>query len=62
MRPLETHVQISSQLMMFNRVKDMLLREGKITPESSNEELCRAFKSWSEAMTEASHQKIVRFH
>jgi len=55
MRPLETHVELSSQLWMFNRVKEMLTREGLIRPYADDEEVCTAIARWTHAMAEASH-------
>jgi|GEM_PF-1416829 len=62
MRPLESHVEISSQLWMFNRVKELLLREGALSTESSDEEVCRAISHWSENMTQASHGRSLLTH
>lgn len=62
MRPLESHVELSSQLWMFNRVKELLLREGMIQPDCSDEELRFAITRWTEAMALASHGKSTLTH
>lgn len=62
MRPLESHVEISSQLWMFNRVKELLQREGMLSAEASDEEVCRAISCWSEAMAQASHGRSLLAH
>ncbi|HVI50883.1 MAG TPA: hypothetical protein VM661_06705 [Candidatus Sulfotelmatobacter sp.] len=62
MRPLESHVEISSQLWMFNRVKELLQREGVLSLDSSDEEICRAISHWSESMAQASHGRSLLTH
>jgi len=62
MRPLESHVEISSQLWMFNRVKELLEREGALSPQASDEEVCRAITHWTENMTQASHGYSLLSH
>ena len=62
MRPLESHVEISSQLWMFNRVKELLQREGALSAQASDEEICRAIGHWSESMAQASHGHSLLAH
>ncbi|MTJ80884.1 MAG: hypothetical protein F8N37_07700 [Telmatospirillum sp.] len=54
MRPLETHVEISSHLWMFNRVKELLTREGMLRGDASDAEIRTALNRWIEMMEEAS--------
>ena len=54
MRPLETQVEMSSHLWMFNRVKELLAREGLIARDSSDEDVQAAVTKWMEMVSEAS--------
>lgn len=47
MRPLESHVQITSHLMMYNRVKDLLTREGFLSADPSDDDVRQAFDRWT---------------
>lgn len=62
MRPLESHVEISSQLWMFNRIKELLEREGMLSPNASDEDVCRAIGHWCETMAQASHGHSMLAH
>ena len=53
MRPLETQVEMSSHLWMFNRVKELLAREGLIVRDSSDEDVRIAVSQWMDMVTEA---------
>jgi hypothetical protein len=53
MRPLETQVEMSSHLWMFNRVKELLTREGLIARDSSDDEMRAAVARWMDMVAEA---------
>lgn len=62
MRPLETHVEMSSHLWMFNRVKELLTREGLIARNASDEDVRTAVARWMDMMAEASRQGTTLPH
>lgn len=62
MRPLETHVEMSSHLWMFNRVKELLVREGLISRQASDDEVRAAVGRWMEMMSEASKPEGMLHH
>ncbi len=57
MRPLETHVEMKSHLWMFNRVKELLVREGLLSQLASDEETRSAMARWIEMMEHANREK-----
>lgn len=59
MRPLETHVEMSSHLWMFNRVKELLTREGLLARHASEEEVRSAMSRWVEMVEEASKDSLI---
>jgi len=62
MRPLETQVEMSSHLWMFNRVKELLTREGLIARDSSDEDVRTAVARWMEMVSEASKSGVNLHH
>jgi hypothetical protein len=62
MRPLETHVEMSSHLWMFNRVKELLTREGLLNREASDQEVRTAVGRWTDMMAEASKERSSLSH
>lgn len=62
MRPLETHVEMSSHLWMFNRVKELLTREGLVSRNASDEEVRNAMTRWMDMMAEANRQGTPLAH
>lgn len=54
MRPLEMHVEMSSHLWMYNRVKELLTREGLLVRQASGEDVRAAMSRWIEMIEEAS--------
>jgi hypothetical protein len=58
MRPLETHVEMSSHLWMFNRIKELLAREGLLTRHATDEEVHAAMTRWIEMMKEVSKDQM----
>lgn len=62
MRPLETHVEMSSHLWMFNRVKELLTREGMLHPHASDDEVRAAISRWIGMMEEASRAPSASQH
>ena len=54
MRPLEMHVEMSSHLWMYNRVKELLTREGLLVRQASGEDVRAAMSRWIEVIEEAS--------
>ncbi|PKU22883.1 hypothetical protein [Telmatospirillum siberiense] len=59
MRPLETHVEMSSHLWMFNRVKELLTREGLLSGHASEDEVRIAIGRWLEMVEEASKESLI---
>jgi hypothetical protein len=59
MRPLESHVEMSSHLWMFNRVKELLTRDGLLGPYASEEEVRVAMRRWIEMIEEARKDSLV---
>ncbi len=57
MRPLESHVEMSSHLWMFNRVKELLTREGLLSRHATDDEVRAAIGRWVEMMEEASREQ-----
>ena len=53
MRPLESHVEMSSHLWMFNRVKELLTRDGMLPPHATDDEVRSAMQRWLEMVEEA---------
>jgi hypothetical protein len=60
MRPLENHLEISSHLWMFNRVKELLTREGLIGRDASDAQVRIAVSRWVEMVEEADKHGIYR--
>lgn len=56
MRPLESHVEMSSHLWMFNRVKELLTREGLLDRHASEKEVRVAIGRWIEMIVEANKE------
>lgn len=59
MRPLETHVEINSHLWMFNRVKELLTREGLLDRHASEEEVRAAMRRWIDMIEEVSKDSLI---
>lgn len=53
MRPLESHLELSSHVWMYKRLKEMLVREGMICDDSSEDELRQALEAWLGMVTRA---------
>lgn len=53
MRPLETHLELSSHVWMYNRLREMLVREGMISEDASEVEMHQAVTSWLAMVTQA---------
>lgn len=51
MRPLETHLELSSHVWMYNRLREMLVREGMISDDASETELREAVAHWLNMVT-----------
>ena len=62
MRPLETHIEMSSHLWMFNRVKELLTREGLIARNASDEDVRCAVTRWMDMMAEVSREGTPLHH
>ncbi len=56
MRPLETHVELSSHLWMFNRVKELLTREGLLARDASDVDVKAAVARWVEMLADSHFQ------
>ncbi len=61
MRPLESHVEMSSHLWMFNRVKELLTREGLLPPHATEDEVRTAMQRWL-SMVEEANKLSARAH
>jgi hypothetical protein len=61
MKPLETHLEMSSHLWMFNRVKELLTREGLLTRYASEEDIRVAMNRWIE-MVEGANKDLMIPH
>jgi hypothetical protein len=48
------HVEMSSHLWMYNRVKELLTREGLLVRQASGEDVRAAMSRWIEMIEEAS--------
>ena len=59
MRPLESHVEMSSHLWMFNRVKELLVREGLLGRHASEDEVRSAMGRWIEMVEDASKDILI---
>lgn len=46
MRPLESQLELSSHVWMYNRLREMLVREGMIGDDADETEMRRAVESW----------------
>ncbi len=57
MRPLESHVEMSSHLWMFNRVKELLTREGLLSRHATDDEVRAAISRWVDMMEEVSKER-----
>lgn len=53
MRPLETHLELSSHVWMYNRLREMLVREGMIGDNADEAEMRRAVDSWLKMVASA---------
>lgn len=62
MRPLETHIEMSSHLWMFNRVKELLTREGMIDRNASDEDVRGAVSRWIDMVADASRDGTPLAH
>ena len=60
MKPLENQLEINSHLWMYNRVREMLSREGWLTGHSSDEDIGQAFGRWAERMAKVSRRRDDR--
>ena len=60
MRPLEMHVEMSSHLWMFNRVKELLTREGLLARQASDEDVRAAMCRWVEMIEEVKKDSAVQ--
>lgn len=58
MRPLETHLELSSHVWMYNRLREMLVREGMIGDDASEPEIRQAIDSWLNMVTRAQRGDI----
>jgi hypothetical protein len=46
MRPLETHLEMTSHVRMLNRVKEMLVNEGMLSRNPTRDDLRDAMVRW----------------
>lgn len=53
MRPLESHVEISSHVWMYNRLRELLIREGMVAQSSDEDEIKAAIGEWLEMVARA---------
>ncbi|MBF0333323.1 MAG: hypothetical protein HQL38_08890 [Alphaproteobacteria bacterium] len=53
MRPLESHVEISSHVWMYNRLRELLIREGMVVQSSDEEDVKAAIGEWLEMVARA---------
>lgn len=60
MRPLEMQLELSSHLWMYNRLKEMLAREGLIGDEADDGQIREAVQAWL-AMVSAAQRRDL-FH
>ena len=59
MRPLETHLEMSSHLWMYNRVKELLTIEGMLSRHATDDEVRVAVNRWIEMMERAQKGSLV---
>lgn len=62
MRPLESHVDFQSHLWMFNRVKELLVRDGLLCQPASDEETRDAINRWIEMVEHAARETVPLRH
>lgn len=53
MRPLESHVEISSHVWMYNRLRELLIREGLAAATSDEDEVKQAIGEWLKMVARA---------
>ncbi|MBF0306838.1 MAG: hypothetical protein HQL41_14430 [Alphaproteobacteria bacterium] len=53
MRPLESHVEISSHVWMYNRLRELLIREGMVAQGSDEDDVKAAIGEWLEMVARA---------
>ncbi len=53
MRPLESHLELSSHVWMYNRLREMLVREGMISDDASEPEIRQAVDAWLNMVSRA---------
>jgi hypothetical protein len=59
MRPLEMHLELSSHVWMYNRLREMLMREGMIGEDPSDDEIRQAVDSWLQMVAMAQRGERV---
>lgn len=58
MRPLESHLELSSHVWMLNRLRELLMREGLLAEHADDTEMRDAIDKWV-AMVEEARAKPV---
>lgn len=61
MKPLETQLELSSHLWMYNRLKEMLVREGLIGADADDGQVREAVEGWLD-MIAAAHERDAVSH
>jgi uncharacterized protein (DUF1684 family) len=59
MRPLETHVEMTSHIWMFNRLKELLSREGWLPANPTDGQLRDALGRWIDMVEGARKDSYV---
>ena len=62
MRPLENHLELSSHIWMYSRLKELLVREGLIGPGATDDEIREAVAGWVVWVAEVSHDGDCLIH
>lgn len=59
MRPLETHLEMSSHLWMYNRLREMLVHEGMIADDADDEQVRQAVSNWLDMIAIHERERIT---
>ncbi len=59
MRPLETHLELSSHIWMYNRLKEMLVREGILAEDADEDQLRQAVENWLDMIAAVKNRDAV---
>lgn len=59
MRPLESQVPLTSHVVMFNRIKELLMHEGLLSTDPSDDDVRHAINRWVTMVESAAKNEVV---